>query len=322
MKKIIGIGNALMDIMVPVDSYNIIDEIGLPHGGMVMIDREKYDFILDKIKNIDKVYIAGGSASNTIYGLAKLDVPCSFFGKVGDDELGKAYEQDLRNAGVKPNLIVSNENATGCAIAFVTPDGERTFATYLGAAAELNESNISEIQFKGYDIIHIEGYLLFNYNLVKKVMEIAKSLNMKISLDLAAHNFVEGNREIILDLLENYVDYCFANEEESMALTGMEPFDALEMLSKHCEYTIVKLGANGSLIKHNNSVYEVDIFPADTIIDTTGAGDLYASGFIYGIINDCLPIICGEYGSLLGSKVIEVYGARIHDWTKILINKK
>ncbi|MDR2085052.1 MAG: adenosine kinase [Bacteroidales bacterium] len=322
MKKVIGIGNALMDVMVPISSYDIIDELELPHGGMVMIDKKKYDLIFEKIENIEKSFIAGGSASNTIYGLAKLGVSVSFLGKVGNDELGKIYETDLVDSGVCPRLITSDENSTGCAIVFVTPDGERTFATYLGAASELNEENITEEHFVGYDILHVEGYLLFNHSLVKKAMEIAKSLNMKISLDLAAHNFVEGNREIIIELLRNYVDYCFANEEESKALTGLNPREALESLSEHCEYTIIKLGSKGSLIKHNGNVYEVDIYPADFIIDTTGAGDLYAAGFIYGIITDCMPPTCGEYGSILGSKVIEVYGARINDWSKILINTK
>jgi len=320
MKKIIGIGNALMDAMVPIKSYDLIDELSLPHGGMVMIDKDKYALISEKIKNIDKSYIAGGSASNTIYGMAKLGIPVSLIGKVGTDELSSIYATDLINAGVNPMLLASESSPTGCATAFVTPDGERTFATFLGAASELHEDNITEEQLRGHDILHLEGYLLFNHNLVKKAMQVAKSLNMKISLDLAAHNFVEGNREIILNLLENYVDYCFANEEESMALTGLAPADALEALSKHCEYTVVKLGANGSLIKHNGVVYEVDVFPANKV-DTTGAGDLYASGFIYGIINGFSPARCGELGSMLGGKVIEVYGARINDWEEILLNK-
>lgn len=319
MKRIIGIGNALMDVLVPVDNYQLIDSLNLAHGGMVMIDEGTFKGISQKTSGTKKNYATGGSASNTIYGLAKLGVPTSFIGKVGDDEVGKIYSDDLIAAGVTPKLIKSTTSPTGCCTAFVTPDSERTMATYLGAAAELKPEDIREELFVGHDILHIEGYLLFNYELVEKAMRAAKKLGMTISLDLAAHNFVKDNQPVILKLLKDYVDICFANEDEAMAISGMKPEEALEMLSENCEYTIVKLGSRGSLVKHKGDKHEIDIFKADNVIDTTGAGDLFASGFIYGFSQGFSPDRCAKIGSLLGANIIQVYGARIDDtvWDKI-----
>ncbi len=309
--KIIGIGNALTDIIVPIKDYEIIDSLNIPHGGMVMIDKNQFLEINKHIAKINKSMVAGGSAANTIYGLSKLGVETSFIGKVGMDTIGDNYEQDMLKAGIKPDLI-RTDTPSGCAIVLITPDGERTFASYLGAAQELMPENISEENFRGHDILHIEGYLLFNYDIVLKAMQTAKKLGMKVSLDLAAHNFVEENRPIIKDLIRNYVDVCFANEEESKAVTGLQPREALDCISEDCDFTVVKLGSKGSLIKHNGTVYEVGT-PHVECVDSTGAGDLYASGLLYGIANGYNAETCGKIGAIIGSIVIQNYGARISD---------
>ena len=309
--KIIGIGNALTDIIVPIKNYEIIDSLNIPHGGMVMIDKNQFLEINKHIANINKSMVAGGSAANTIYGLSKLGVETSFIGKVGMDTIGDNYEQDMLKAGIKPDLI-RTDTPSGCAIVLITPDGERTFASYLGAAQELMPENISEENFMGHDILHIEGYLLFNYDIVLKAMQTAKNLGMKVSLDLAAHNFVEENRPIIKDLIKNYVDVCFANEEESKAVTGLQPREALDCISEDCDFTVVKLGSKGSLIKHNGTVYEVGT-PHVECVDSTGAGDLYASGLLYGIAKGYNAETCGKIGAIIGSIVIQNYGARISD---------
>ena len=309
--KIIGIGNALTDIIVPIKDYEIIDSLNIPHGGMVMIDKNQFLEINKHIAKINKSMVAGGSAANTIYGLSKLGVETSFIGKVGMDTIGDNYEQDMLKAGIKPDLI-RTDTPSGCAIVLITPDGERTFASYLGAAQELMPENISEENFRGHDILHIEGYLLFNYDIVLKAMQTAKKLGMKVSLDLAAHNFVEENRPIIKDLIRNYVDVCFANEEESKAVTGLQPREALDCISEDCDFTVVKLGSKGSLIKHNGIVYEVDT-PHVECVDSTGAGDLYASGLLYGIAKGYNAETCGKIGAIIGSIVIQNYGARISD---------
>lgn len=276
-----------------------------------MIDKNQFLEINKHIANINKSMVAGGSAANTIYGLSKLGVETSFIGKVGMDTIGDNYEQDMLKAGIKPDLI-RTDTPSGCAIVLITPDGERTFASYLGAAQELMPENISEENFMGHDILHIEGYLLFNYDIVLKAMQTAKNLGMKVSIDLAAHNFVEENRPIIKDLIKNYVDVCFANEEESKAVTGLQPREALDCISEDCDFTVVKLGSKGSLIKHNGTVYEVGT-PHVECVDSTGAGDLYASGLLYGIANGYNAETCGKIGAIIGSIVIQNYGARISD---------
>lgn len=317
--RIIGIGNALMDVLVPLKSYELIDKLELPHGGMLMIDRERFDVISHTIKDLEKEYAAGGSAANTIYGLSKLGVETSFIGIVGKDEVGDIYENDMINSGVNCLLKRSESTPTGCATALVTPDSERTFASFLGAAQELTPKNISEELFTGHDILHIEGYLLFNYAIVETAMKMAKKLGMLVSLDLAAHNFVEENRPIISDLLKNYVDICFANEEEAKALTGLSPHQALDKIADMCDYAVVKIGSKGSLIKHDGIVDEVAPIKVDTVVDTTGAGDLFASGFIYGITKKFSAEKCGQLGSILGGTVIQNYGARIPNnlWKEI-----
>ncbi len=315
--KIIGIGNALTDILVPIQGKNLLETLEIPHGGMVMIDDERFESLQKRIKNMEKSYAAGGSAANTIYGLSCLGVETSFIGKVGHDEIGKIYEKDMVNSGVQPHLI-KTERPSGCATVFVTEDSERTFASYLGAAAELVPENITEELLKGHGILHVEGYLLFNQAIVKKAMQMSKDLGLKVSLDLAAHNFVQENRETMQSLIDEYVDICFANEEESKALTGCEPREALDIIGNYCEYAIVKLGAKGSLIKHNGKVYEVNTEKVQCV-DTTGAGDLYASGMLYGIAKGYNPEMCGKIGAILGSTVIQEYGARINNenWNKI-----
>ena len=307
--KIIGIGNALMDVAVPIDNYDIIDNLKLPHGGMVMIERDQYDMISLLTKNINIKYTAGGSAANTIYGLSKLGIETSFIGIVGNDANGERYEKDLKKSGVKPILKKSNI-PTGCAIALVTPDSERTFATYLGAAKELKPEDVTEELLTGYDLLYLEGYLLFNYDIVVKAMQIAKKLGMKVALDLAAHNFVRDNKQSIKDLLKNYVDICFANEEEAKSLVNLPPRIALDEISRYCDYSIVKIGPKGSLVKHNGIAYKVTTHKVKSI-DTTGAGDLFAAGFIYGLLNYYSPEKCGKIGSILGSTVVQKYGARI-----------
>ncbi len=322
MTKVIGIGNALTDIVIPLSSYDLIDELELPHGGMVMIDNEKFEYILNKTKDLEKSYVAGGSAANTTYGLSKLGVDTSFIGKVGDDEIGALYEKDLTTNGIKSLLQKSKSTHTGCAITFVTPDSERTFATYLGAASELSVDDLKDEYFIGKDLLHIEGYLLFNYELVRSVMELAKKHGLKVSLDLAAHNFVMDNRDEITDIVKTYVDVCFANEEESKALTAVEPEKALDVIADYCKYAIVKLGSKGSLVKQGDNFEKIDIVKA-VPVDTTGAGDLFASGFLYGLINKNSLKECGNLGSLLGATVIQNYGARINneDWEKIKSSK-
>ena len=319
--NIIGIGNALTDMLIPIENYGIANDLGLSHGGMVMIDDAQFALFKEKTSHLDKSFAAGGSAGNTIYGTAKLGLNASFIGKVGDDEVGREYEKDMKNNNVTP-ILLRGDKPSGCAMAFITPDSERTFASYLGAAQTLTPEDVNEDMLRGHDLLHIEGYLLFNHELVLAIVKMAKHLGITVSLDLAAHNFVKENRDMVQLLVRDYVDICFANEEESMALTGTDPKNALDKIANSCDYAVVKTGSKGALIKHKNEISQIPAYKVSKVVDTTGAGDLYAAGFFFGLANDYSMNVCGKIGALVAATVIQNYGTRISDdnWSNIKQN--
>ncbi len=302
-------GNALVDIMISLESDGILDILNLPKGSMQLVDKEQSTTVLTALKDYTKSQSTGGSAANTIHGLAMLGAPTGYIGVVGEDELGGFFVRELIAAGVDPVMIHSKQE-TGRAVALITPDSERTFATFLGAAIELSAEDLSNEMYRGYDYFHIEGYLVQNHELIEKAMKLAKENGLMISLDLASYNVVESNLDFLHDIIRKYVDILFANEEEAKAYTGFNPVNALHELAKNVNIAIVKTGNKGSLIKQNNEIVELGIIQVDPV-DTTGAGDLYASGFLYGHANGLSLRRCGELGTLLAGNVIECIGAKM-----------
>ena len=317
MKKILGIGNALVDIMTRIEDDFFLETIGLPKGSMQLVDNVFVEKLHVQIESLQKSISAGGSAANTINGLANLGVETGFIGVVGEDNMGDYFASDMIKNGITPHLYKS-PNKSGVATAFVSPDSERTFATFLGAALELTEMHLDENILKNYDIIHIEGYLVQNYDLIKSIMVKAKACGLKISLDLASYNVVEANLDLLKELVEGYVDIVFANEEEAKAFTGKEPHEALIVISESCEISIVKIGHKGSLIKAKENFHTIGVIPANCI-DTTGAGDMYAAGFLYGYVNNMPLEKCGQIGAILAGNVIQVVGSKIENttWSEI-----
>lgn len=307
--KVLGMGNALVDVMTKLKSDDLLVELGLPRGSMQLVDTEFSNRVIEKTKDLPSEIASGGSAANTIHGLAKLGVETGFIGKIGKDELGNIFKQDLVNANIKPVLLESATDS-GKAIAMVSPDSERTFATFLGAAVELSAADITKNLFNGYGIFHIEGYLVQNHELIETAVRLAKESGLKVSLDLAAYNVVEANLGFLQRIIKDYVDIVFANEEEAKAFTAQEPTDALNTIANMCEIAIVKIGKGGSLIKHKGQTTKVGIIKANSV-DTTGAGDLYAAGFIAGLVKEKDMETCGKMGALLAGKVIENMGAKI-----------
>jgi sugar/nucleoside kinase (ribokinase family) len=318
MKKIVGIGNALVDIMTPIPDDSYLNQFGLPKGSMTLVDAETSDRIKDVIKPLNSTLASGGSAGNTLYGLGILGIESSFIGKVGRDEFGNFYEKDMIDAGLRPFLLRSGNHQTGTAVALVSPDSERTFATHLGAATELDKSELNADYFAGNDILYIEGYLIYNFPLVEQACRLAKENNLVVAIDLASFNVVNENIDHFKEIINKYADIVFANEEEAKAYSGLSPRESLDMLSENCSIAVVKLGAEGSLIKRGEEVIKVDALKAKPV-DTTGAGDLYASGFLYGYSQDMPLDQCGLFGSILAGKVIEVIGARMpaHKWDEV-----
>ena len=321
MKKVIGIGNALTDILVSIGNDAFLEKFSMPRGSMQLVDVELSTRILQATEGMERALVSGGSAANSIHGLASLGIETGFVGKVGKDKWGNFFESDMKNRGIKTNLFKS-ESESGRAVALISPDSERTFATFLGAAIELDAKEITPDIFDGYDYLHIEGYLVQNQNLIETALKTAKEKGLIVSLDMASFNVVEQNRHFLLDMADKYVDILFANEEEAKAFANVKNDEkALEIMNCYCELAILKRGSKGSIIGFNGTKTVIDINPVKSI-DTTGAGDLYAAGFLYGHANSLPLQKCGLIGSLTSEYVIQVIGPKIPDEKWIEVKQK
>jgi sugar/nucleoside kinase (ribokinase family) len=320
MTKVLGIGNALVDLLISLENDNLLADLKLPKGSMTLVDESIKENIARLSASLKKDMASGGSAANTIHGLARLGVDSAFIGKIGEDEIGEFFQSDLEKSGIKP-LLYKSKSASGLASAMISLDGERTFGTYLGAAVELSGTDLKSEHFKGFGILHVEGYLVQNHELLESIMKQASAEGLMISLDLASYNVVEANLEFLKKITEKYVDLIFANEEEAKAFTGKEPAEALDEIAKISKIAVVKIGKKGSLVKSGDLVFEISPITTNAI-DTTGAGDLYASGFIFGLIKGLPLEKAGQIGTLLASTVIEKIGAKIPDITWPVIKEK
>lgn len=317
MKKILGIGNALVDILVQLPNDEPLHKLELPKGSMQLIDQTTMKRISDATSLLEKHVATGGSASNTSVALARLGCNVGFIGKVGHDELGSFYSEDLTNNNVTPHLLKSDLPSGRCNV-LISTDSERTMATYLGAAVTLNADDLNIDIFKQYDILHIEGYLVQNYNLITRAGQLAKEAGLTVSIDLASYNIVAENIDFLQNFVTKYVDIVFANEEEATAFTQLPAEQAVHTIAQHASLAIVKVGAKGSYIKQGDTLLHI---PTEKVkpIDTTGAGDVYAAGFLYGYANNLPLNRCAEIGTLCAAQVIEEIGAKItpERWQKI-----
>lgn len=315
-KSVLGIGNALVDILTRIDNDNILNELGLPKGSMQLVDEKVSAKVAKTLERYDNTMAPGGSAANTIHGLAKSGVETGFIGFTGNDEAGKFFDNAMRSVGVKP-IMFHGDVPSGIAQAIISLDGERTFATHLGAAVLLSENHLSLDIFRGWDYCYVEGYLIANRPLFKRAIELAKQAGCKVVLDLASYNVVEDNRDFLMELIPQ-IDIVFANEEEAKALTHSTPEETLEFFAKHCEIAVVKVGKKGSFIKRGSEVVKVDCNDVK-VIDTTGAGDMYAAGFLAGIIKGYDLKKSGELGNCLAENVIQNLGAKLKEeqWQSI-----
>ena len=317
MKKVLGMGNALVDVLIRISDDDLLQKFDLPKGSMQLVDLEKSVFMQQSMKNLNFDVASGGSAANTINGLANLGVPCGYIGKISNDQNGEKFRADMTKKGIEARLLMGSQ-PSGVATTLISSDSQRTFGTYLGSAVELSASDLKPEFFNGYDILHIEGYLVQNHELLVKAVTLAKEAGLKIAIDMASYNIVDSNLDFLRLFVEKYVDMVFANEEEAKSFTGKEPRMALDEIAGMCEIAVVKIGARGSLVKVGHNVTEVSAVAAQPV-DTTGAGDLYASGFLYGLANNFSIEKCARLGSLLAGNVIEVIGTKMDElrWESI-----
>ncbi len=307
----VGIGNALIDILVQIDADRI-QKFNLQKGSFNELDEQKVNSILSSIGNLNPKMVPAGSASNTIMGMANLGGKYAFIGRVGDDAHGDFFSSNLKQLMVHPQLTKCNISGTGKCISLITPDSERTFAANLGAARNLSAADVSEDHVKKSKILHSTAYEIESAReAVFHSMDVARSNGTKISFDLADPFLIKRQFSEITKVLNNGVDFIFANEAEALAFTGLaDPFEAVNELFKYAEIAVVKIGAKGSLIKQNQILIQAPIYPTK-VIDTTGAGDLYAAGFLWGCTRNKSLETCGKIGAFMASKVISQIGAII-----------
>ena len=319
MDKIIGLGNALVDVLATLDDDGALRSMGLPKGGMTLIDGPRLSVISGVLSRMDTHLSTGGSAGNTIAALAALGAPTAFVGKVGTDRYGAFLRHSLRARGTEDRLIEDAERPSGVAHTFISPDGERTFATHLGAASALRASDFTPATFAGYDCLYVEGYLVQDHDMIARAMQLAKQAGLRVCLDMASYNVVRDDRDFFAQLLTRYVDTVFANEEEARAFTGREPEQALHELARTCPIAVVKVGSRGALVQRGTEVVSVPATHVPTVRDTTGAGDFFAAGFLYGLTCGLDLERCGQIGARVSGEVIQIIGTTLPraTWTAI-----
>lgn len=308
MKKVIGIGNALTDFLVNLGSDDVLREFSFAKGSMSLVDAPTQRLVQEATADLPHTLSLGGSTANTMRAMARLGVPVGYIGKVGHDSTGRFFEAALENLDIEPFIFYGRQRSGRC-LSLVSPDGERTMVTFLGASLEMATEDIAASIFEGYDCLYVEGYQVQNHEVISHVVKLAKRQGLKVAIDLASYNVVLENKEFLTELVRDYIDILFANEQEAAAFTGeQEPVNALESISKMCELAIVKIGTRGAYIKSGGEVIHVGIMAAAQRVDTTGAGDFYAAGFMAGLCQGLTLRQCGTIGAITAGKVIEVVG--------------
>ncbi len=316
--KLIGVGAALVDQLSYVPE-TFVASIRGHKGGMELVH---YHEMLELLESLSEppVRVPGGSAANTVVGLARLGMPAALLTKIGRDEAGTYYRDAVVAAGVDvASFKICDAQATGACLSLITPDSERTMRTFLGASSTLIPENITGADFSGCSHAHIEGYLLFNEELMLHVLGCAKAAGCRISLDLAAPEVVRATLPVLPGILRDYVDIVLANEAEAEAFSGeTEERRALAALAQCCDIAVVKIGARGALIQRQHEVREIPACPV-TAVDTTGAGDLWAAGFLYGLMSGANLARAGRLGARVAAEVVQETGAviRHETWTEL-----
>ena len=313
-KKILGIGNAIVDVFVKVDDKFLLKN-NLTKGSMKLIEKSEFEKLKSSIK-IEKIE-AGGSVANTMAGIAYLKGNSSFIGKVNSDEFGKIYKKSLERINVDFPYIDKNENlATGASIIFITPDSERTMCTYLGISSKLSKTDIDENHIKDYDIIFLEGYLWdkgMSEEMFKHVINIAKKNSIEVAMSLSDIFCVSRHREDFFKLLLNDLNLLIGNEKEINELMSRKNLlDSIKEISKLNKLVIITKSENGSLAVLGNKIINCESVKVEKILDLTGAGDLFASGFLKEYLNQSDIKKCLQAGSKLAAKIIQKVGARLN----------
>jgi fructokinase len=312
-KKILGIGNAIVDVFAKVEDEFIIKR-NFIKGSMKLINKSEFEDLKKNIK-IEKI-LAGGSVANTMSGIAYLKGSSSFIGKINSDNFGEIYKKSLEDINVKFPYIQKNENlSTGASIILITPDSERTMCTYLGVSSHLSENDINESNIINNELIFLEGYLWdkgTSEKMFKHVINIAKKNKVKIAMSLSDIFCVSRHKEDFYNLLKNDLDILIGNEKEINELTNKKNLlDSINQLKKLNKFIVITRSENGSLAIKDNEIINCNSEKVNEIVDLTGAGDLFAAGFLKEYLEKSDIKKCLITGSMLASKIIQKIGARL-----------
>jgi fructokinase len=312
-KKILGIGNAIVDVFVKVDD-NFLSKNKLIKGSMKLIEKNEFETLKDSIK-IEKIE-AGGSVANTMAGISYLGGNSSFIGKVNSDEFGRIYKKSLKKIKVNFPYSEKKENlSTGTSIIFITPDSERTMCTYLGISSQLSKNDIDEEHIKDHELIFLEGYLWdkgISEEMFKHVINLAKKNNTEIAMSLSDIFCVTRHRNDFFKLLMNDLNILIGNENEINELVQKDNLlDSINELKKTKKIIVITRSENGSLAILNNEIIKCESIKIEKVLDLTGAGDLFASGFLKEYLDKSNIKKCLQTGSDLAAKIIQKIGARL-----------
>ncbi|OQA76337.1 MAG: 5-dehydro-2-deoxygluconokinase [bacterium ADurb.Bin243] len=307
---VFGIGNPLMDIVVAVND-DFLKKLSITKGMFNLVDYDRLQHVFGEISNMKQEVEAGDSTANTMAGIANLGGVAAYQGCVGSDDYAKLYEEKTINQGIR-SKIVHVDGHTGVAVALITPDSERSFATYLGVACSMKKEYLSPAEIENSKYLHLTGYQLEDpmlREMAVAAMKCAKSKGVLVSVDVADKGVIARNRDFIKGLLKEYVDIVFANEDESLALTGEAPDKAIHSMGELSKVACLKIGKEGSLIMEGGKVHKIPGYKAKPV-DTTGAGDMYAAGVLFGLTQGFDIEKSGKIGSFSAARIVEVYGAR------------
>ena len=318
--ELLGVGSPIIDILAQVpDSF--LENVGGDKGGMVLVDSGQISKWIAELPG-PYTQAPGGSAGNTLFAAARLGLRTTFIGKIGAGEGGDFYRQSLEALGGDTSRFKTGSVPNGRCLSLITPDGERTLRTDLGAAATLAPEEVTPADFVGASHAHVEGYLLFNPDLMTAVLTSAREANCHISLDLASFEVVEAARDRLPGILRDYVNMVFANEEEAAAFCGpgKDPATMARELAGYCDLAVVKAGARGAWLAREGEEIHAPAVPGITPVDTTGAGDYWAAGFLTGWIHGKPLGTCAAWGARLGAEIVQVIGAELPEstWEAIL----
>jgi sugar/nucleoside kinase (ribokinase family) len=306
--EVLTISDSIVDYVLYVDE-EFISSIPGKKGGSELVDDPLFRKIIQE-SGSEPMIRPGASAVNTVKGLSRLGHECALITTIGNDEAGEFFLKSLQDEGILLTLQKSS-TPTGKSACMVTPNGERTMRTFLGASKENGKLQLQEDRFKGISHFHLEGYQLMHRKVVLHAISLSRQQHATISLDLSSFEVVRANKEFIWELLKTgCIDVIFANQEEALTLTDLPPKEAAALLGDHCAVSVVTMGENGCYVQEGTSQWRCPAIPVN-LVDTIGAGDLFISGFLHGYLTEKPVHTCASIGTLLASHVIQVLGAEI-----------